>query len=108
MTSAATLAVPATDPRKASWSLVVARWCKNEPSPARTATRTLAMSTAFQAELWEDQRYLACHFGGRFSANAMGPSMASAEENTTPTASALIFQPSASGSSAARFMTLLE
>ena len=38
MTSAATLAVPATDPHKASWSLVVARWCKNEPSPARTRT----------------------------------------------------------------------
>ena len=52
--------------------------------------------------------YLPCQLGGRFSAKATGPSMASAEENTTPTASALIFQPSASGTSAARFMTLLE
>ena len=37
-----------------------------------------------------------------------GPSMASAEENTMPTASALIFQPSDSGTSAACFMTSLD
>ena len=52
--------------------------------------------------------YLPCQFGGRFSAKATGPSMASAEVNTTPTASALIAQPSASGTSAARFITLFE
>ena len=47
-------------------------------------------------------------WAARFSAKAIGPSMASAEENTTPTASALIFQPSASGTSAACFITLFE
>ena len=46
--------------------------------------------------------------GSRFSAKATGPSRASAEENTTPTASWLIFHPSDSGTSAARSITLLE
>ena len=49
MTSAATLAVPATDPHRASWALDVARWCKKAPSPARTTTTILTTSTAFQA-----------------------------------------------------------
>jgi len=39
---------------------------------------------------------------------ATAPSMASAEVNTTPAASALMAQPSDSGTSAARFITLLE
>ncbi len=56
----------------------------------------------------ERLRYLPCQLGGLFSAKATGPSMASADEKTTPTAAPLIFQPSDSETSAACFMTLLE
>ena len=54
ITSAATLARPPTDPQRANWPLVVARWCRNAPSPARRTTTILAMSTAFQAESWAE------------------------------------------------------
>jgi hypothetical protein len=55
MTSAATLARPATDPQRASAGREVAREWSREPTPAAATTTILAMRTAFQAPVWSDQ-----------------------------------------------------